>query len=79
MATVHPGPGEDISTVAQTLLGLAGDPRDVAFVPEDGAFEVPDELADKYLKHNAPAAEEAPEPPRKRTARKAQPRRTEEE
>lgn len=87
MATVHPGPGEDISTVAATLLGLAGDPRDVVFVPEDAAFSVPDDLADRYIQHGQPEPDtttpkpaDQPEPPRKRAPRgKAGARRTEEE
>lgn len=76
MATVHPGPDGDIAVLAQTLLGLAGHPRDVVFIPEDAAFEVPDELADKYIEGLNP---DQPEQPRKRAGRRAPARPTEKE
>lgn len=76
MASVHPGPDDDIAEVAATLLGLAAHPREVVFVPEDAAFEVPDYLAAQYIQ--GPAAVE-PEQPRKRAGRRAPARRAEEE
>lgn len=62
MATVHPGPGDDIATVAATLLGLAASERDVVFIPEDAAFAVPDELAHRYIKAQQPEPEPDPAP-----------------
>lgn len=75
MATVFPGPDDNLSEVAATLLGLAAHQREVVFIPEDLAFEVPEYLAAQYIQGPAPVE---PEQPRKRAGRRAA-RRTEEE
>lgn len=58
---IHPEPPENQKPLAQELLALAGDFRDVEFVmwPEPG-FRVPEELYAKFLK-NRTESEPVPE------------------
>lgn len=62
-ATVEPGEG-GLSDLARTLLALADHPRDVRTAGNGTTFEVPVELADRYLEllHGTP---EKPEPKRR--------------
>lgn len=49
MPLVAPEPGEDLAVLAQTLLALADDPREVTYVVGDHLFTVSDAVADRYL------------------------------
>lgn len=59
-ASVYPAPGEDPGTVAAALLGLAAHARDVVYVPDDGSFTVPEDVADRYIRLTAGPAPAAP-------------------
>lgn len=69
---IYVGLDEDLPEVLRTLfeiLGPEGDQRSIVWVPGDNAVDVPDEVAEKYLKKTAPptkatkAAKAAPPPP----------------
>lgn len=49
MPLVAPEPGEDLAVLAQTLLALADNPREVSYVVGDHLFTVSDAVADRYL------------------------------
>lgn len=73
MPLVSPLPGEDMATLAQTLLRLADDPRtEVAYVPGDNLFTVSDLVADRYLAELGTDEQE----PKPRAAKKATAKKT---
>ena len=55
---IHPEPPENQKALAQELLGLADDFRDVEFVmwPEPG-FRIPEELFGRFLKNRTSTSE----------------------
>lgn len=73
MPTVSPEPGEDMALLAQALLALTENPRDVVYVPGDNLFSITDEVADRYL---ATLKEEDAPARAKPAAKKAAPKKT---
>lgn len=78
MAVIFPGFGnEKMRELAQALLFLADDPRDVQTNTDDGfAFVVPDYLHDRYVKGLEPAVQ-TPAMVDQATRRPGRPRKTE--
>lgn len=73
MPLVSPEPGEDLALLAQTLLALADDPREVTYVVGDHLFSISDTVADRYLMALAieeDATTPAPKPAKKAVAAK---------
>lgn len=71
---IHPEPPENQKAMAQELLALADDFRDVEYVmwPEPG-FRIPDELFAKFLKARTPKSEPVAEVPEPEAAAESEP------